>query len=137
MLNPFNPLNWVRTTQDWFTRAERSSGFRPYLIFLIITDGLSLLLLVAFRDVPDVRWVALLLLLSSFLGFVILFAVKAFQDPEFCRSETHVQQMRRLDIESMGSESESLPAIIIEEEESIEEPAEPRKLDRGLSDEAQ
>jgi hypothetical protein len=127
-LEALNPLEWLRSAQDWFRRTERSSGFRPYLISLVIVSGLSLALLSLFRDVPEVRDTALLLLKGSFGGFIVLFAVKAFQEPEFCRSESHVERMKKLEIESMGSETEALTAEIIEAEEAIEAPPEPPAL---------
>ena len=42
-----NPLEWVRVTQD-----ERSSGFRPYLIFLVMVLGFALVTLAAFPNAP-------------------------------------------------------------------------------------
>jgi hypothetical protein len=120
--NPFNPLEWLRSAQDWFVKTERSSGFRPYLIFLFIVCGLSLSLLWMAGDKPDIRLLAVVLVGTSFGGFVILFAIKSFQEPDFCRSETHVRQMKRLELEYMGSESESLPAEVVEEQPAIEAP---------------
>ncbi len=124
MTNPLNPLNWLRLAQDWFRKTERSSGFRPYLIFLLITAGVSFSLLSFFRDVPGVVSVALWLLATSAGGFIVLFAVKAFQEPEFCRSEVHVERMARLELEAMGSEDRILPAEIVEEAPAVEAPPE-------------
>ena len=122
MPNPFNPLNWVTTSQDWFAKAERSSGFRPYLIYLFIVSGLSVTLLTAFPNLPQIVTLAVWILGGSFLAFVILFSLKAFQDPEFCRSERHLQTMKKLELEHMGSESEILPGEVVEEQTAIEEP---------------
>jgi hypothetical protein len=122
MANPFNPLNWLRTTQDWFAKTERSSGFRPYLIFLIIVAGISFSLLLFHGSVPGVREAALLILEATIASFIVLFAIKAFQDPNFCRSETHIERMKRLEVESMGSESNMLSAAVIEEAIPIEAP---------------
>ena len=121
MSNPFNPLDWLRSAQDWFAKTERSSGFRPYLIFLLITAGVCFALLAAFNQVPGVHETSLVLLASSFALFMVLFGIKAFQDPDFCRSETHVRQMRKLELESMGSESNVFPGEVLEEEEELTE----------------
>lgn len=120
MPNPFNPLEWVQTTQDWFAKVERSSGFRPYLIYLLIASGVSITLLAAFPDVPQVTTVAVSILYISYSAFIVTFLVKAFQDPEFCRSEVHLQEMKKL--EQMGSESHVLPGEVVERQTAIEEP---------------
>src|SRR5687768_5014133 len=99
MANPFNPLDWIKSAQDWFTKTERSSGFRPYLIFLILNYGLCIVLLSVFHDIPEVRGLAVWMMGGGTLGFVALFAVKSFQDPEFCRSETHIEKVLRLRLE--------------------------------------
>jgi hypothetical protein len=112
----------AQVDQDWFTKAERSSGFRPYLIFLLIASGLSLVLLTGFRDLTEVRRVGLGILGVSFTGFVVLFALKAFQDPDFCRSETYVHQKRKLELEYMGTESAPLPGEVIEGQVAVEAP---------------
>lgn len=128
MPNPLNPIEWLKTAQDWFVKAERSSGFRPYLMFLIIASGVSLLLLFGFGDVPEVRLVALWILGGSFGGFVVLYSIKAFQEPDFCRSETHLHRMKKLELEYMGSETESLPGEVIEEQLAIESPPQPPRI---------
>lgn len=120
MSNPLNPLDWVRSAQDWFTKTERASGFRPYLIFLIITCGLGLVLLTAFAQYPDVRNVALWILIASIAAFILIFGIKAFQDPDFCRSETHLHRMKKLELEYMGSESEAFPGELIEGEIAVD-----------------
>jgi hypothetical protein len=125
MTNPFNPLNWLKSAQDWFSKTERSSGFRPYLIYYIVLCGVSLSLLMLFRDVPPVRETALLMLRFGSGAFIVLFAAKAFLDPNFCRSESHVQKLFKLEVEAMGSEQEFLPAEVIEEIPPIEEPGVP------------
>lgn len=79
MVNPLNPIEWLKTAQDWFVKAERSSGFRPYLLFLILASGVSLVLLTGFGDAPEVRLVALWIMGGSFAGFIALYSVKAFR----------------------------------------------------------
>lgn len=128
MANPFNPLDWLKTAQEWFARAERSSGFRPYLIFLIIACGVSLALLAGFRDLPEAKFIAVWILGGSFFGFVVLFSIKAFQDPDFCRSETHLHRMKKLELEYMGSETDPLPGEVVEEQVAIEAPLQPPQI---------
>jgi hypothetical protein len=121
MSNPFNPLEWFKSAQDWFTKAERSSGFRPYLIFLLLASGVGFSMLWVFGGWPDVRLVALALLSASFVGFIVLFSIKAFKDPDFCRSETYLHRMRKLELEHMGSETKVLPGEVVEQQEDIED----------------
>ena len=128
MTNPLNPIEWLKTAQDWFVKAERSSGFRPYLVFLFLASGVSLVLLTGFRDVPGVRLVALWIIGGSFASFIVLYSVKAFQNPDFCRSETHLHRMKKLELEHMGSESEVLPGEIVEEQTAIEAPPHPPQI---------
>lgn len=131
MSNPFNPLSWLQSAQDWFTRAERSSGFRPYLIFLILAAGVAFGILIILPDVPGSRLFAFILLGASFGAFILLFTIKAFLDPDFCRSETHLHRMKKLDLEYMGSESQPLPGDVVEKQLAIEAP---RQLPAGLQD---
>ncbi|SRR6266404_7569785 len=128
MPNPLNPLDWLRSAQDWFAKTERSSGFRPYLIFFIIVCGLSLSLLFGFSQIYEVRIAALSILIMSSFAFILLFAIKSFQEPDFCRSETHLRSMKKLELEYMGSESEAVPGEIIEEQIAIETPLEPKQI---------
>ena len=88
----------------------------------------SLVLLTGFRDVPGVRLVALWTMGGSFASFIVLYSVKAFQNPDFCRSETHLHRMKKLELEYMGSESEMLPGEIVEEQTAIEAPPHPPQI---------
>ena len=128
MANPLNPIEWLKTAQDWFVKAERSSGFRPYLLFLILASGVALVLLTGFRDALEVRRLALWIMGGSFAGFIVLYSIKAFQDPDFCRSETHLHRMKKLELEFMGSESEALPGEIVEQQPVIEAPPQPPQI---------
>ena len=110
MPNPLNPLNWVQSAQDWFRKTERSSGFRPYLIFLLIHAGFAIAILSAFRDVEPLCNFIVFSLYVSFGGFVILFAIKCFQDPEFCRSERHIETVKRLEL--MEQKNDHSPTVI-------------------------
>ena len=110
MANPFNPLDWVHSAQNWFSRTEKSSGFRPYLIFLLILVGFVVVLLGAFPNSDVTKQFSVPMLFLSFLAFIILYFIKAFRDPGFCRSEKHIENVKR--IELMGQKDEPTPQII-------------------------
>src|SRR2546425_11352348 len=119
MGNPFNPLDWIRSAQDWFSRTERSSGFRPFLIFILLIDGMALTLLTLFKDI-ETKYVALGTIVFSVLSFIVLYFIKAFTDPDFCRSEAHVERLRQIDREPLGSNVKQIDARIIEQQTVIE-----------------
>lgn len=114
MLNTFNPLEWIKSAQDWFAKTERSSGFRAYLIFLILVFGMAIVLLKEFNDVKYADITALGLITVPVLGFILLYCIKSFSDPDFCRSEEHVQRVMQIELEKMGSESHQLDGQVIE-----------------------
>jgi hypothetical protein len=125
LANPFNPLDWLKSAQDWFTRTERSSGFRPFLIYLVLAIGAGLGLLSFSKDRPLVEDLALILIGFPVLSFVPLFWWKAHSDPDFCRSETHVQRLKKIELEVMGTESQQIEGEVLEQTAlitSIEEP---------------
>ena len=113
-------------------KLERSSGFRPYLIFLAFVLVGSFALLCKF---PENNWIcaaALTAFLVSVLGFIALFSIKAMKDPDFCRSEKHVEVIKRLEImEQKGDSAPQLinPASVL----SIPNP-EPKKLTQTSGD---
>ncbi len=115
MRNPLNPLDWLNNAQQWFSRTEKSSGFRPYLIYLILCLGFALVLLYFFPQSHSIEYVALLLIVVPTISFVPLFAWKAKSEPNFCRSESHVQRMMKLELEMMGSESKQISAEELEQ----------------------
>ncbi|UCB57276.1 MAG: hypothetical protein JSV30_01450 [Candidatus Omnitrophota bacterium] len=124
MPNPFNPLDWLTAAQNWFARTEKSSGFRPYLILLILVFGLAMILLTFFNKEGEFTSF-IILLISIPLGiFILLYIIKCFQDPNFCRSEKHIETVRR--IELMQQKGESRPTIIKTEHiELISKPKHP------------
>lgn len=125
MRNPFNPLDWFSTAQEWFAKTEKSSGFRPFLIYQILSVSAGLVLLFAFPARPAIEIVALIAIALPILSFVPLYAWKAQKDPDFCRSETHVQRVKKIELEMMGSESKQIPADVLEQKSitsSIKEP---------------
>jgi hypothetical protein len=113
MANPFNPLDWIKSAQDWFSRTERSSGFRPFLIFVFMCFGMGLGLLGSFND-PSIKNVALGIILLPVLSFIVLYFIKSFTDPNFCRSETHIERFRQIDREPLGSDVKQIDSSIIE-----------------------
>lgn len=119
--NPLNPLNWIQSAQNWFSKTERSSGFRPYLMFLLIHTGFVLVILTFFGDVDVMQQFVVRTLPLSYGGFIVLFSIKCFQDPDFCRSERHVENVRKLELmEKKGDEAPKL--IYGEKVETISNP---------------
>ncbi|EON2012296.1 hypothetical protein ACNGYR_002120 [Serratia marcescens] len=110
MSNPFNPLDWIQSTQDWFRKTEVSSGFRPYLIIVVMTLGLGFTMLILFRDDYLIKRVSLGLIVGPIMVISIVYFIKAFTNPDFCRSEKHVQVMRKIEIESFGTEQKQIPS---------------------------
>ncbi len=113
MANPFNPLDWIKSAQDWFSRTERSSGFRPFLIFVIICFGMGLSLLATFNDMT-IKYVALGTISLPIISFIVLYFIKSFTDPNFCRSETHIERLRQIDREPLGSDIKQIDPSVIE-----------------------
>ena len=111
-----NPFDWFQGVQDWFARTERSSGFRPYLIYLILCFGFSIVLLTLFPESEVILFLAAGIIIVVVVGFFLVYCVKAFQDPDFCRSETHVQKMKRIELEKLGSEDRVIDAEVLEQQ---------------------
>jgi len=114
MTNPFNPLDWLSTAQDWFSKTEKSSGFRPFLIYLILSIGVGLALLLLFNNKFEIEIFSLFVIGIPIVTFVPLYAWKAHTDPDFCRSETHAQRVKKIEMEMMGSESKQITAESLE-----------------------
>jgi hypothetical protein len=127
MGNPFNPLDWIKSAQDWFSKTEKSSGFRPYLIFLIVHVGFVITLLSCFPQSPVTLSFVSPSLYVSFGFFIVLFAVKAFQDPDFCRSEKHIETVKRIELQEQKGDLGPTPIDI----SSAEVPVANRLLPSG------
>ena len=112
MANPFNPLDWIKSTQNWFTRTERSSGFRPYLIFVILYIGFVLIVLHEFSHIDLLMQFVIYSLYVVFGGFVVVFIFKSVQDPDFCRSEKHVENIRRIELQEQKGDRSPQPLDI-------------------------
>ncbi len=131
MPNPFNPLDWVKSAQDWFTKTERSSGFRPYLIFLILVFGMGICLLKFFSNVTYASITGLGLIIVSVLAYILLYYIKSLSDPDFCRSEQHIQKVRKIELETMGNEAHAIEGEVIEAEMLRQATKEPNALLSG------
>lgn len=127
MPNPFNPLDWLKSAQDWFARAERSSGFRPYLIYMLLAFGAGLVLAL-YATHAVLQMAGLLLMVIPALCFIPLFAWKAHTDPDFCRSESHVQRLKKYELEMMGSAERQIEGAILEQQTQRELTREPATL---------
>jgi len=130
--NPWSPLDWLRATQDWFSRTERSSGFRPYLIFLLILFGFCVVLLAFFPNHAVTTGFCLVALFVGAGAFVLLFAIKAFQDPSFCRSEKHIENVRRIQL--MEQKGDAGPRIVDASAIAVVESQDARRLTEELKD---
>lgn len=116
MPNPLNLLDWLKSAQDWFSKTEKSSGFRPFLIYLLLSIGAGIAILASFPTRPFLDLLALLLIGVPVATFVPLFAWKAHTDPDFCRSENHVQRIKKYELESMGTETKFIPGEVFEQQ---------------------
>lgn len=128
MLNPFNPLDWLKSAQNWFSKTEKSSGFRPLLIFMILVFGMAICLLLFFKDITYAPEVALGIIVLSVIAFIILFSLKSHIDPDFCRSESHIQRMMKLELESMGDEIKQVNGEVMETKSLMAASKERKKL---------
>lgn len=127
MFGPLNPANWFRATQDWFAKTELSSGFKPYLAYLLICipAGLILIAFGHFFSENFLKIVGAILVIVPILYFIPLYTWKAKTDREFCRSEKHVETMRHIELEAMGSKSHQIPGDVYEalpDQESVSDP---------------
>ncbi len=121
MSNPFNPIDWIKNAQDWFSKSEKSSGFRPYLIFLILLFVFALLFLLLFPNDPFIKKTFVYLICFAIALFIILYCIKSFQEPDFCRSEIHIQRIMKLEMEALGTESHQISEESIQNAELMED----------------
>lgn len=119
---PPSLIDWFKPTLDWFTKTERSSGFRPLLILTILCFVFALALFFYFPGDALLRIFGVVVVALPVTAFVITFIIKAFTQPDFCRSERHVERMRRIELEPMGTDKRPLEA-----REVVAEPAIPKK----------
>ena len=134
MPNPFNPLDWVKSAQDWFATTERTSGFRPFLIYLLLSLGAGIALLSAFQDRLFIDVLAAILIGVPVISFVPLYAWKSHCDPDYCRSETHVQRIKKYELEAMGTESRQIGGEVLEQSSITALIKEPLVIDHESND---
>jgi hypothetical protein len=132
MLNSFNPLEWLKSAQNWFSKTEKSSGFRPFLIFMILVFGMAICLLTFFQGIKYAAEVGLFVIVVSVIAFIALFSLKSHTDPDFCRSESHIQRMMKLELESMGSEMKQVSGEALEAELLVDSTKEKKKLPSSI-----
>jgi hypothetical protein len=130
-INNPDPLSWLRLAAGVVRQTDKSSGFYPLIVvfFLCLLAGISLLFWQ--RQDAGLKIFALSIITLPLLCFILVFAIKAFTDPNFCRSERHIERMAKVQIEMMGTEKIKLAAeeIQIEKlERPTMEPGEIRKL---------
>jgi len=125
-------LDWVKSAQDWFVKAEKSSGFRPYLVFLLLCFGAGVVLLLISTQRPNVETFALLLMGLPVACFIPLYFWKAISQPDFCRSEIHVERIKKIEMESMGNESFQIAGDIYEEEVNKSSIADPLSIENDI-----
>lgn len=111
-----NPVDWLKTAQDSLLRHEKSSGFRPFLVLLIIICVFSYFLIKLFPQDKFVTHFALLFVGIAMVAFIVLFTIKSFQNPDFCRSEKHIETMKKIELESFGTESKQIDAKVFQNE---------------------
>lgn len=117
---PLNPFELWSAAQHWFSKTEKSSGFRPYLIFLILFFTFSLSCFTWFKGIPGLTDTIVFLIVISVTLFLLTFLIKCIQDPSFCRSERHIENIRRLELAEQ--KGDKVPRII---NDSIVEIAKP------------
>lgn len=104
------------------------------IFFLCLLAGTSLLYWNGQNVFLEIFAVSIIAL--PLLFFLIVYTIKAFRDPNFCRSERHIERMARTQIEIMGTERISLAAQEIETAKLERPTIEPREV-RKLADKNQ
>jgi len=122
-----NFFNWIQSTQNWFSKTEKSSGFRSYLIYLWIILVFTIVVFAFLNQYQDLKDFAIFAFKWSFIGFIVIFFIKAIFDPDFCRSEKHIENVKKLEFsQQKGESSPSLidlktsSTIVLPQQRSIE-----------------
>ncbi len=87
-------------------------------------------MLVAFQDRIFIDVLATILIGVPVISFVPLYAWKSHKDPDFCRSETHVQRIKKYELEAMGTESRQIEGEIVEQASVVASVREPLAIDQ-------
>jgi hypothetical protein len=129
--NP-DPFAWLRLTGEILRPTVRSSGFFPMIAFfaLCILGGIPLLVLSGGN--PVLIGLGAMIILPTLFSFLAIYWIKAFKDPNFCRSEQHIERMAKVQIEMMGTNKKSFSPLEIETvklEPPTIEPGESGKLE--------
>jgi len=111
-----NPLSWLRSAAGVVRQSDKSSGFQPMIVFFLLCLAAAIPLLIWNKDNLLVEIFALATISIPLLCFVVLFSIKAFTDPNFCRSERHVERLVKMEMEMMGTEKLAIPVEQIEAE---------------------
>ena len=77
---------------------------------------------------PDIAVPGLGLIVVAVLAFILLYYIKSLSDPDFCRSEQHIQKIMRIELETMGNEGNQLRGEVIEADMLKQADKEPRAL---------
>jgi hypothetical protein len=70
-------------------------------------------LLATFNDLA-IKYVALGTISLPVISFILLYFIKSFTDPNFCRSESHIERLRQIDREPLGSDVKQIDRNVIE-----------------------
>jgi len=109
-LKGFHPTNVINAAQNLLIKTQKSSGFNPLLIFVLFCFCLAFGVMEILPDTMFQNILVSLLIGIPVISFVLLFAHKCRKDPGFCRSETHLENIRKLELkEQKGDPS---PQII-------------------------
>lgn len=85
-------------------------------MFLILTYVAGIAMLAAFSEFAEVRIFSMIFMGLGTLAFIGLFGYKSVTDPDFCRSEQHIQKMTKLELESFGTETELIDPQVVEDQ---------------------
>ena len=108
----FAPFNWLRSAVGVIRQTDKSSGFHPMILtfFLCLLGAMPILVWNGGNALLEIF--AVIFVSVPLLCLVIVFSIKAFTDPDFCRSERHIEHMAK--IEAMGTEELAVSATEIE-----------------------
>jgi len=104
-----------KLTQGWMKGTERSSGFRDYIFALLMLTLITVAAAV-WAPTPFISNVLVGICVTGWSAFFVLFGIKAFADPNFCRSERHVERMA-IERNRALQKGDELPRVIDAEPE--------------------
>ena len=108
-------MSFFSAAQDAISRNERSSGLKPMLVALPVCLVAAI---VFFRFAPEYAVPVFTVLVCVPVGVTFGVAlVKSFSDPDFLRSESHVEKKLRL--ATMQKKGETAPTLILPQESEL------------------